>query len=125
MEGGLKEAHERLNGKGIFTVKKNDIRTFAENLSFNWDKANSIDMINQWYSEKNDWVKGGPGVTGHYETLISSRFNYVGLGLFNTKCTKFPSCLAWAFSEEANEGDFMEEEKNIIQTVDILENNIK
>ena len=125
MEGGLTMGHQRLNGKDIWTVEKNNIRSWAENLAWNWDNANSIDMINQWYDEKHDWVTGGPGVTGHYESLISSRFSYVGLGWFNSKCTKYPSCLAGAFSEEAAGEDFIEEKKNIIQTVDVLEKNIK
>ena len=125
MEGGLTMAHERLNGKDLFTVQKNNIRSWAENLAWNWDSANSIDMINQWYDEKHDWVTGGPGVTGHYESLISSRFSYVGLGWFNSKCTKYPSCLAGAFSEKAAGEDFIEEKKNIIQTVDVLQKNIK
>ena len=125
MEGGLTMGHTRLNGKNIFTVQKNEIRSWAENLAWNWDNANSIDMINQWYDEKHDWVTGGPGVTGHYESLISSRFSYVGLGWFNSKCTKYPSCLAGAFSNEAKGEDFIEEKKGIIQTVDVLKKNIK
>ena len=125
MEGGLTMAHERLNGKDIFTVQKNKIRSWAENLAWNWEQANSIDMINQWYDEKHDWVTGGPGVTGHYESLISSRFSYVGLGWFNSKCTKYPSCLAGAFSDTAAGEDFIEEKKGIIQTVDVLRKNIK
>ena len=125
MEGGLTMAHERLNGKDIFTVEKNNVRSWAENLAWNWENANSIDMINQWYDEKHDWVTGGPGVTGHYESLISSRFSYVGLGWFNSKCTKYPSCLAGAFSETAKGEDFIEEKKGIIQTVDVLKKNIK
>ena len=125
MEGGLTMGHSRLNGKSIFTVEKNEIRSWAENLAWNWEDANSIDMINQWYKEKHDWVTGGPGVTGHYEHLISSRFSYVGLGWFNSKYTKYPSCLAGAFSETAKGEDFIEEKKGIIQTVDVLKKNIK
>ena len=125
MEGGLTIGHSRLNGKSIFTVQKNEIRSWAENLAWNWENANSIDMINQWYDEKHDWVTGGPGVTGHYESLISSRFSYVGLGWFNSKYTKYPSCLAGAFSETAKGEDFIEEKKGIIQTVDVLKKNIK
>ena len=122
---GLTMGHSRLNGKSIFTVQKNEIRSWAENLAWNWEDANSIDMINQWYKEKYDWVTGGPGVTGHYKSLISSRFSYVGLGWFNSKYTKYPSCLAAAFSDTAKGEDFIEEKKGIIQTVDVLKKNIK
>ena len=51
--------HKRLNGKDIWTVQKNGVRSWGENLAWNWDSANSIDMINQWYDEKKDWVTGG------------------------------------------------------------------
>ena len=38
---------------------------------------------------------------------------------------KISFMLAWAFSAEAKGEDFIEEKKNIIQTLDLLENNIK
>ena len=126
-EGALTMAHERLNGKDIWTVSKNGVRSWAENLAWNWKNANSIDMINQWYDEKHDWVTGGRGVTGHYESIISSRFYYVGLGWFNTTCAKYPSCLAGSFSDRTDElkEDFLDEKRDIIQTLDILQKNIK
>ena len=127
LEGSLTMAHERLNGKSLWTVQKNGIRSWAENLAWNWESLNSIDMINQWYREKKDWVTGGKGVTGHYESIISSRFNYVGLGWFNTTCAKYPSCLAGSFSDISSglKEEFMEEKRNIIQTLDILQKKIK
>ena len=125
MEGALTMGHSRLNGKDIWSVEKDGIRSWAENLAWNWESANSIDMINQWYDEKHDWVTGGKGVTGHYESLISSRFSYVGLGWFNTTCAKYPSCLAGSFSESSKGEDYIEEKRNIIQTLDVLNNKIK
>ena len=124
-EAGLMIAHERLNGKDIWTVQKNGDKSWGENLAWNYNNANSIDMINQWYGEKKDWVTGGKGVTGHYESLISSRYHYVGLGWFNSKCTYYPSCLAGSFSS-TNKGseDYLEEKKDIIQTLDILKSSI-
>ena len=125
LEGGLIMGHERLNGKDIWTVQKNGEKSWGENLAWNYNKANSIDMINQWYREKKDWVTGGNGVTGHYESLISSKYHYVGLGWFNSNCTKYPSCLAGSFSS-TNKGseDYLEEKKDIIQTLDILKSSI-
>ena len=123
-EGCLTIDHTRLNGKDIWSVEKNGVRSWFENLAWNWNKSNSIDMINQWYEEKKDWVTGGKGVTGHYESLISSRFKYVGLGWFNTTVSKYPSCLAGSFSMKAHEEDFLEEKKDIIQTLDTLNNKI-
>ena len=116
--------HARLNGKDIWTVEKNGKKSWAENLAWNFNKANSIDMINQWYEEKKDWVTGGKGVTVHYEFMISSRFKYVGLGWFNTTCSEYPSCLAGSFSYKGPEGEYMEENRNIIQTIDVLQNKI-
>ena len=93
-------------------------------MAWNGKKANSIDMINQWYKEKKDWVTGGKGVTGHYESLISSKFKYVGLGWFNTEIAEYSSCLAGSFSMKSHEEDFIEEKRNIIQTLDVLNNKI-
>ena len=61
MEGGLTMTHERLNGKNLFSVEQNNLRSWAENLAWNWDIVNSLDMIKQWYDEKHDWVTDGPG----------------------------------------------------------------
>ena len=47
MEGGLTMTHERLNGKNLFSVEQNNLRSWAENLAWNWDTANSLDMIKQ------------------------------------------------------------------------------
>ena len=125
VEAGLTMEHERLNGKDIWTVEKNGITSSGENLAWNWKEANSLDMIDQWYKEKKDWVTGGKGVTGHYEHLISSRYSYVGLGWFDSTCTKYPSCLAGSFSSETKTENFIEEKRDIIQTLDLLENKIK
>jgi len=124
-EAVLTIGHERLNGKDIWSVAKDGIRSWGENLAWNWDNANSIDMINQWYREKKDWVTGGKGVTGHYESLISSRYSYVGLGWFNTTCSQYPSCLAGSFASNTVGENFIEEKKDIIQTIDVLKNNIQ
>ena len=47
-------AHERLNGKCIWGVAYKSFRSWAENLAWNRESANSINMINQWYEEKHD-----------------------------------------------------------------------
>ena len=126
-ESALTMAHERLNGKSIWGVVYNSVRSWAENLAWNWESANSIDMINQWYKEKHDWVKGGKGVTGHYESIISSRFYFVGLGWFVTKSGKYPSTLASSFSDSTKieKQDFLDEQINIIQTIEVLKKSIK
>ena len=127
VEGALTMAHERLNGKSIWGVVYNSVRSLAENLAWNWESANSIDMINQWYEEKHDWVTGGKGVTGHYESIISSRFYFVGLGWFVTKSAKYPSTLAGSFSDskKIEKQDFLDEQINILQTIEVLKKSVK
>ena len=121
-ESSLTIAHERLNGKSIWGVVYNNVRSWGENLAWNWDSANSIDMINQWYEEKHDWVTGGKGVTGHYESIISTRYNYVGLGWFYTKVAQYPNTLCGSFSDRdsINPEDFLDGKSNIIQTIEVL-----
>ena len=87
-------------------------------------KSQFIRYDKSMYDEKKDWVTGGKGVTGHYESLISSGFNYVGLGWFNTTCAKYPVCLAGSFSMKGAGEDYIEEKRNIIQTLDVLKNKI-
>lgn len=88
VEGGLcfgfvGSGHNRLNGKGLSTVKYNGVSTYAEVLAYNWNKGNLVSGINQWYDEKSDWVKQtSDAVTGHYTSMIDPRNTYVGLGIF-------------------------------------------
>lgn len=121
MEGLLCMAHERLNGEKLYSVTFNGLETWGETLAWNYTNQ-MIPMINQWYDEKKDWVTGGPGVTIHYELLITTRFNYIGLGLFKSTVGEFPSCLAGSFSDETNnlEQTFLPEYKDIYQTVEVL-----
>ena len=126
MESLLTIGHQRLNNKSIFTVTFNGKRSWAENLAWNFDNANAIDMIDQWYEEKNDWVNHGNGVTGHYESLISSRFKYIGLGWFHGSSGKYPQCLAGAFSDaDGLTEEFLDEKIDIIQKIDVLKSSIK
>ena len=117
--------HSRLNGKDIWTVSKNGVRSQAEKLDWNWNDENSIDMINQWYDEKHDQVTEGKGITGHYESIISSRYYYVGLDWFNTICAQYPSCLAGHYTIDGLKEDFIDEKSNIIKILDIQQNKIK
>ena len=119
MESIITMGHSRLNEGTIF-FRYDNYKSFAENLAWNWQESNSIDMINQWYEEKDDWVYGGNGVTGHYESIISSRFSYVGLGWFNSKIGKYPNCLCGQFSDQdTNNNNFIDSCHDIIQTVEV------
>ena len=126
MESIITMGHSRLNGNSIWECKSNGAQSYGENLAWNWENANSIDMINQWYEEKKYWVTGKKGVTGHYESIISTRYRCVGLGWFNSSCGKYPSCLCGEFSDEKGlKEDFLDEKINIIQIVDVLKKNVK
>ena len=126
MESILTMAHSRLNNKDIWSVKYDNEQSWGENLAWNFGNANSIDMINQWYDEKNDWVNNGPGVTGHYESIISTRYKYAAVGWFKGTSGKYAMCLAGQFSDHDNlkEG-FLDEEIDIIQKIDVAKSKIK
>ena len=125
MESILTMGHQRLNNKSIWSVKYNNQQSWGENLAWN-NNSDSIYMINQWYDEKKDWVTGGKGVTGHYESIISTRYKYAGLGWFKGTSGKYGMCLCGQFSDVENltEG-FLDEEIDISQKVDISKNLIK
>ena len=52
----------------------------AEVLS--WPGNSLLSGVNNWYTEKEEWVSGGNSVTGHYTSMINPRNTYVGLGGF-------------------------------------------
>lgn len=80
-EAALRPAHDRPNGQRCFTVKTtNGEQSFAENLA--WNYTDLMAGIEQWYDEKKDWVDKTDGQTGHYESIISTRFNYVAVSAF-------------------------------------------
>ena len=83
--------HGRL-GAGDFgnssSVFKNGygVRTNAENLAWNWSQATLDGLlygIEQWYSEKEDWINNTAGaVTGHYTSMINPNMKYIGVAAF-------------------------------------------
>ena len=126
MESIITMGHSRLNGNSIWECKSNGAQSYGENLAWNWENANSIDMINQWYEEKKYWVTGKKGVTGHYESIISTEYRCVGLGWFYSSGGNYPCCLCGEFSDvKGLKEDFLDEKINIIQIVDVLKKNVK
>lgn len=81
-EASIKNAHERPNGERCFSiVTTNNEQSWAENLA--WNYSGIMQGIEQFYEEKADWVNNNTSaVTGHYESLISTRFNYMSIGCF-------------------------------------------
>lgn len=127
VEGGLcfgfvGSGHNRLNGKGLSTVKYNGVSTYAEVLAYNWNKGNLVSGINQWYGEKSDWVnKNSSAVTGHYTSMIDPGNTYVGLGDFYTTASGYPNTLAGEFnsSSESLSQSALSGHTDIMQKVEV------
>ena len=80
-EATVSQSHTRPNGERCFTVTtSNNEQSWAENLAWNW--SGLMAGIEQWYDEKEDWVKQTGKTTGHYTSIISPRYNYVAVGTF-------------------------------------------
>lgn len=105
-EATVNQAHTRPNGQSCFTVTtSNNEQSWAENLAWNW--SGLMAGIEQWYDEKSDWVKQTGAVTGHYESIISTRYNYVAVGAFRLTSGGWYS-IAQEFSYKSS----LDEQKN-------------
>ena len=85
-ESSITNAHARLSDKDIWTAFPTGTSTFGENLA--WNHKGFAEAIEQWYSEKADYIKKSKGETvagqtDHYKSLINPRYTYTGLGAFN------------------------------------------
>lgn len=77
----INEAHTRPNGKTCFSIKRNQMQSWAENLA--WNYSGLTQGIEQWYGEKEDWVnQNSNAVTGHYTSMINPNYRYIGIGSF-------------------------------------------
>lgn len=77
----------------------NGVESWGEVLAWN----NSNDMItgiDQWYGEKQDWVKQTGGVTSHYTSMINPNNLYVGLATFICPDADFKNTTSGEFSFE-------------------------
>lgn len=131
MEGGLalkflSSGHSRLNGKNIWSVQYNGVRSYAENLAYNWNTS-MVSGINQWYEEKNDWVgQSTEAVTGHYTSIINPKYTYIGLGDFYTEEAQYPNTLAGAFCSSSEDLDqsMQEAQADIMQKIEVKDSYI-
>lgn len=89
--------HTRPNGKSCFSLKStNGVSSSGEVLAWN-SSSSMVTAVNQWYSEKDDWVNGNDNaVTGHYTAMIDPSNASVGLGLFT--CGLYSSATCGRFS---------------------------
>ena len=87
-EATVREDHTRPNGQLCFSIQHNGEKSWAENLA--WNGSGIMAGIEQWYGEKNDWVKqNDQAVTGHYTSLISPGHTSIGLGSFRQTAGKW------------------------------------
>lgn len=101
-EASLTMAHVRTNGKSCFEISAPDgTQSWGEVLAWNWSKS-MVYGVNQWYGEKDDWVKqNSNAVTGHYTSMINPQNTFVGLGAFYTKQASYPNTVAGEFSSDS------------------------
>ena len=76
-------SHTRPNGTICFTADLGlETTGWSEVIAWTSDMVSGLDMF---YSEKSNWVKQNNAVTGHYTSMISPDYTYVGLGCFVNK----------------------------------------
>ena len=118
--------HQRPNGTMCFSqASPNGVQSWGEVLAWN----NSNDMItgiDQWYGEKQDWVKQTGGVTGHYTSMINPNNLYVGLATFICPDADFKNTTSGEFSFETglDEGQ-AKAVKNKVQKIQVQNQDVK
>ena len=85
-----------------------------------------ITGIDQWYGEKQDWVKQTGGVTGHYTSMINPNNLYVGLATFICPDADFKNTTSGEFSFETglDEGQ-AKAVKNKVQKIQVQNQDVK
>lgn len=112
--------HTRANGDSCWSIEsENGISGNGEILAWNFSKS-MLAGIEQWYSEKYDWVNQTGGVTGHYTQMIDPSNLYIGLGTFYSTDGAYPSCTAGRLSSGKNLDTTVGQPiSNCIQTIEI------
>ena len=85
------------NGYGFFT--------WAEILAWNWSDANTKGIlfgIDQFYSEKEDWLNDTGAVTGHYTSIILPYHTHIGIAGFRNEYASFRLSVAAQFGMEGD-----------------------
>ncbi|MBO4695929.1 MAG: Ig-like domain-containing protein [Lachnospiraceae bacterium] len=100
VEAGFIRDHARHNGKSIWTAAYG-VTSYGEVIAWN-GSINMVPGVNQWYSEKQDWLDACAGLehdeTGHYTQMINPNNIYVGLGLFKAQGIWYGSALVGEFT---------------------------
>ena len=105
-EASISMGHVRLSNKDLQSAFPN-VYTYSENLA--WNYGGFMAAIQQWYSEKADYLKklegqSVSGQTGHYESLINPEYTHMGLAAFDNPAHK-NGWIAVAQSLASSSGD--------------------
>lgn len=121
--------HERPNGTDCFSLEAPDgTSSYGEVLAWNSGSEGSmVRGINQWYGEKEDWVKqNSNAVTGHYTSMIDPENKYVGLGAFVSGFGAWPCSVSGEFSSKNTSGSEVSDGiAHCIQTIEVKEDSLK
>ena len=118
-EASVYGSHTRPNGKSCFSIEAaNGVSSCAEVLA--WGGSTIVDSVTMWYGEKETWVKGEKGVTGHYTSMISPSNTYMGMANFDgTGAGEFTK-ESWVDKESVNlDTTPLPKAKNVIQTIEV------
>lgn len=97
-EAIIRNEHTRPNGQRCFSLQSpNGISSYGEVLAWNFSNS-MLGGIEQWYDEKEDWVKQTGAVTGHYTQMIDPDNTYIGLGCFLSNKGEWSNCTSGEFS---------------------------
>jgi len=84
-ESAVRWNHTRPNNTSTFTVENNGVSSSGEILSWARDMDGAI---KSWYDEKDNYVYGYAGQTGHYKMIINPKYHSIGLCGFTGDSTK-------------------------------------
>ena len=120
----VNESHTRPNGKSCFSINYKNEQSWAENLA--WNYSGLMYGIEQWYGEKDDWVKqNSNAVTGHYTSLINPNYKFIGLGSFVRDTGGWYGVSAeFGYSNTGSQAQSKVKGKTI-QTIEVIKKNTK
>lgn len=119
-ESSITMEHERTNGKSCFEIQSpNGERSWGEVLAWNWSE-NMIMGIEQWYSEKEDYLNKTDGVTGHYTAMISPENRFVGIATFLCDLTQFYNTTCGEFSSDPSGSSYNFSYGNVTQKIEVI-----
>lgn len=128
-EAAVLSEHERPNGSVCFSLEAPDgTSSYGEVLAWNSGSDGSmVRGINQWYSEKEDWVTQDPSaVTGHYTSMIDPENKYMGLGAFVTEFGEWRCSVSGEFCSRDSSGSSASDSTGrCIQTIEVKKDCLK